>query len=73
MFIGPGEPPTVLADRIHDAWIAFIRDGDPSTDALGAWPRYTPDDRLVMDLDDRCGLLADPRPDERRAWEGIVR
>ena len=73
VFLGPGEPPTALADTVHDAWIAFIRDGDPSTDDLGAWPRYTPDDRLVMDLDDRCSLLADPRPDERRAWEGIVR
>ncbi len=73
VFLGPGEPPTALADAVHDAWIAFIRDGDPSTAALGDWPRYTTDDRLVMDLDEECGLLADPRPDERLAWEGIVR
>ncbi len=73
VFIGPGEPPTVLADRIHDAWIAFIRDGDPSTADLGEWPRYDPDSRVVMDLDDECGLLNDPRPEERRAWVGIVR
>ena len=59
--------------RIHISWVAFIRDGDPSTADLGEWPRYDPDSRAVMDLDDECGLLNDPRPEERRAWVGIVR
>ena len=58
---------------MHDAWIAFICDGDPSTAALGDWPRYTPDDRLVMNLDDQCGLLIDPRPAERSVWEHLIR
>jgi para-nitrobenzyl esterase len=57
---------------MHDAWIAFIRDGDPSTPALGEWPTYEPGSRLVMDLDDECGLLADPESEERAAWEGVV-
>ena len=72
-FLGPGETPTALAEAMHDAWIAFICDGDPSTAALGDWPRYTPDDRLVMNLDDQCGLLIDPRPAERSVWEHLIR
>ena len=72
-FLGPGETPTTLAETMHDAWIAFIRDGDPSTTALGPWPRYTPDTRAVMELDTTCSLLHDPRPDERQAWNGLIR
>ncbi|HAQ22363.1 MAG TPA: carboxylesterase [Acidimicrobiaceae bacterium] len=73
VFLGPGDRPTTLAETMHDAWISFIRNGDPSTSTLGEWPPYTPDDRAVMELDDECVLLHDPRPNERQAWEGIVR
>ena len=73
VFLGPGEAPTALADTIHDAWIAFIRNGDPSTETLGVWPTYDPERRLVMDLDDGCCLLDDPEADERRIWDGLVR
>jgi para-nitrobenzyl esterase len=73
IFLGPGDVPTALAETIHDAWIAFIRDGDPSTDALGPWPTYDPERRRVMDLDDGCGLMDDPEADERRIWDGLVR
>ena len=73
VFLGPGDVPTELAEIMHDAWIAFIRDGDPSTSTLGAWPRYSPDDRVVMELDEQCRLLHDPRADERSAWEVVVR
>ena len=73
LFIGPGDQPTALAETIHDAWIAFIRDVYPSTAALVSWPGYNPYSRVVMNLDDECGLLHDPRPEERKAWAGIVR
>lgn len=69
LFLGEGPRPDALAEAVHDAWIAFIRDGDPSTPALGDWPAYEPGSRVVMDLDDECGLLHDPEPDERRIWE----
>ena len=70
LFLGDGPRPDALARTMHDAWIAFIRDGDPTTDAIGPWPSYEPDSRRVMDLDETCGLLADPESDERLAWDG---
>tara|TARA_Y100000294_G_scaffold59475_3_gene56272 strand:+ start:7547 stop:9091 length:1545 start_codon:yes stop_codon:yes gene_type:complete len=72
VFLGEGPRPGALAETMHDSWIAFIRHGDPSTSALGDWPPYEPDRRLVMDLDDECGLLADPESDEREIWESVV-
>jgi para-nitrobenzyl esterase len=72
VFLGEGPRPDALAETMHDSWIAFIRHGDPSTSALGDWPPYEPDCRLVMDLDDECGLLADPESDEREIWESVV-
>jgi|TARA_Y100000031_G_scaffold111481_1_gene122901 para-nitrobenzyl esterase len=72
VFLGEGPRPDALAETMHDSWIAFIRHGDPSTSALGDWPPYEPDRRLVMDLDDECGLLADPESDEREIWESVV-
>jgi len=70
-FIGDGEVPHGLGEVVHDAWIAFIRDGDPSTSALGHWPSYEPDRRAVMDLDEECGLVDDPAAGERLLWDGI--
>ena len=72
VFLGEGPRPDALAETMHDSWIAFIRHGDPSTSALGDWPPYEPDCRLVMDLDDECGLLTDPESDEREIWESVV-
>ena len=80
LFLGEGPRPDMLAETIHDAWINFIRDGDPSTPALGDWPAYepgsapgsAPGSRLVMNLDDECGLLCDPEADERLIWDGMV-
>jgi para-nitrobenzyl esterase len=71
-FLGEGPRPDALAETMHDAWTAFICDGDPSTPALGDWPPYEPDRRLVMNLDDECSLLTDPEPEEREIWEGVV-
>ncbi len=55
-------PPAALADRMHEAWLAFARDGDPG------WRAFD-DTCAVMIFDDPGGgLAADPRGDERRIW-----
>jgi para-nitrobenzyl esterase len=68
-FIGPGPLPQDLADRMHAAWTAFIHTGDPSCDALPAWPAYDLVRRPVMELGDTCRVLDDPGSAERKLWE----
>jgi para-nitrobenzyl esterase len=59
--LGPA-PPAELASRMHAAWIAFARDGDPG------WRSFD-DTYPVMIFDSPGGgPVADPRGDERRIW-----
>ena len=71
IFIGEGELPTHVAEAMHDAWISFIRDGNPSTAVLGEWPTYTTENRAVMEINDDCDLLIDPQSEERSLWDGV--
>ena len=70
IFVGPGPTPQALADAMHAAWIAFIRTGDPSCDAVGEWPTYHVDRRAVMEFGDRVGLRSDPYGATRALWQG---
>ena len=71
IFIGEGELPTHVAEAMHDSWISFIRDGNPSTSVVGEWPTYTAENRAVMEINDQCGLLIDPQSEERCLWDGV--
>ncbi len=46
-----------LATRMRDAWGAFARTGNPATAALPAWPRWTPQTRPCMVLDEACRIV----------------
>ena len=61
-----------LSERIQDAWLAFVRHGDPSTPALPEWPRWNAGDRPTMRFDLECELLVDPMAAERRVWDGVL-
>ncbi len=65
IFLGPGEKPQHVAQTMHKAWTAFVRDGHPG------WSAYDTDDRLTMCFDDTSELVADPDGEERQAWEGL--
>ncbi len=55
-------PPAALADRMHEAWLAFARDGDPG------WRAFDETCAVMIFDDPGGGLAADPRGDERRIW-----
>ncbi|TSE01999.1 carboxylesterase/lipase family protein [Skermania sp. ID1734] len=61
---GPN-PPQHIADEMHAAWVRFIVDGDPG------WPAYTPDDRVVRVFDTDSSTVTDPRPIQRKLWDGV--
>jgi para-nitrobenzyl esterase len=70
MFTGTGEERAALARRMHDAWIAFARDGAPGHDAIPEWPRYDTDRRATMRIDDTWEIIDDPMAETRRLWDG---
>lgn len=67
--LGEGDPaPPDLADRMHEAWIAFTRTGDPNHDGLPAWPAYDTQRRPTMEFGDTIGIVDDPGGDTRASW-----
>jgi para-nitrobenzyl esterase len=70
LFTGTGPERAAIARRMHDAWIAFARDGAPGHDAIPEWPRYDTDRRATMRIDETWELLDDPMSATRRLWDG---
>ncbi len=62
--LGPN-PPQLVADAMHGAWVAFARTGDPG------WPKYDLSRRATMRFDTTSEVVDDPRPAERALWEGL--
>lgn len=61
-----------LANRMHNAWIAFARTGNPNTPALPHWPTYDTDHRATMLFNEECRVVDDPQAAERRLWNGLL-
>ncbi|MBI2705601.1 MAG: carboxylesterase/lipase family protein [Actinobacteria bacterium] len=69
---GPDAPQSV-ADDMHAAWIAFVRDDDPNGSGLPEWPAYSPDgERETMRFDTPSHLDSDPESTERQLWEAVL-
>ena len=62
------EPPAQLSDQLHQAWINYVRTGDPSHDGIGAWPVYDTDRRPTMRFDETTTVVDDPGAQTHRAW-----
>lgn len=58
--VGTGEEAARMAEMMSDAWIAFARTGEPSSELLPGWEPYTVSDRNVMELDLEPQLIEDP-------------
>ena len=71
-YAGEGEAVARLSAEMMDAWIAFARDADPSTEALGAWPRYDASERATMIFGASSGLASDPRAPERAIAAAVL-
>ena len=69
-FCGSGPEADKLSRSIQEAWLAFARTGDPSTDDMGKWPVYG-EERMTMILDKDSHIEKAPYEDERRAWQPI--
>lgn len=56
------EPPQVVADTTHGAWVRFVADSDPG------WPRYNLADRSTALIDEGITVVNDPDGAEREVW-----
>jgi para-nitrobenzyl esterase len=70
-FTGSGPKADALAERMMDAWLAFVRTGDPSTPEL-PWPPHDPATRPTMVFDVTSGLRHAPRDEERAAIDALA-
>jgi len=64
---GGGARPRALSEKMSDALLRFMRTGNPNTDGLPGWPRYTEANGEVMILDDTCEVMHDPDRQARRS------
>lgn len=60
-----------LTRAMSEAWLAFVRDGDPNHPGIPEWVPYTSKNRATMIFDVPCQIMIDPYRKELDAWEGI--
>jgi para-nitrobenzyl esterase len=73
MFVGPlNDDLRTLARRMHAAWVAFARTGQPAADNLPEWPKYTADRRATMLFDFQPTVVDDPDGADREVWAGLM-
>lgn len=61
-----------LAHTMHEAWIAFVRTGDPNHPDMPTWSPYEKDTRTTMRFDSVVTALADLGGDSLRLHEGAL-
>jgi para-nitrobenzyl esterase len=64
-------PQTGLSDAMQDAWISFVRTGNPNHKGLPEWPAYEPTRRATMIFDTKSKVLEDPDPEARKLFKDI--
>ena len=67
---GGGPAARALSNAAMDAWVAFARTGNPSTESLGNWPTYG-SSRETMMIGEQTGVFEGPYEAERRVWETV--
>jgi para-nitrobenzyl esterase len=71
VFVGADHNARELGSAMRSAWATFARHGDPSCEAVGAWPRYESGKRSTMVLGADPRVVADPLGIQRSWWEGL--
>jgi len=55
--------PVALADQMHQAWVDFIRNGNPG------WEEYDLKDRAEMHFNVESKIVKNPHPITRKFWD----
>lgn len=57
-----------LAKKMHQAWIAFAKYGNPNASVIPEWPSYDLVNRATMIFDSNSKVENDPNSEERLVW-----
>ena len=69
-FLGADDGARRLGVALRSAWAAFAATGDPSCEAVGAWPEYDRQ-RRALRLDAQITPVDDPVGDVRALWSAL--
>lgn len=64
---GGGKRPRMLAEKMSNSLLAFMRTGNPNTDFLPTWPKFSPERGEVMVLNDSSEVKNDPDREARKS------
>lgn len=56
------------AHNMSEMWSTFARTGRPAAKGQPAWPAYTTENRLTMEINAQCRVVGDPYGPERSMW-----
>ena len=62
---GGGKRPRVLSDKMSDALLNFMETGNPNSEGLPHWPKYTKEKGETMVFKDHPEVLNDPDREAR--------
>ncbi len=62
---GGGARPRKLSEKMSDALLSFMKNGDPNCNTLLTWPKFTAENGEVMILNDVCEVKNDPDKEGR--------
>lgn len=71
-FLLGSDPDKKLAERMHKAWAAFAKHGDPNIEELPIWPAYHAKNRETMLFNQECTMVNDPERELRVIWEAVT-
>ena len=54
---GPSEEEEQISDIMCDAWVSFVKTGDPNHDGMTEWPAYSTEDGATMIFDVECSIV----------------
>ncbi len=70
-FCGEGPSVDALSQTMMSIYLAFAKNGDPSSSMVPDWPAYTTESRATMRLGETCRVEEAPMDAERVLWEGM--
>jgi para-nitrobenzyl esterase len=61
----------VLSEKMMDAWLSFVKIGDPNHPNIPKWPSYDEKKRSTMVFDNKIEVWDDPLSKEREMWNNL--